>query len=109
MGKIATKYNAKALLPAVLLEGIQHGEVVETKDGVKCRIEYIGTWNNENGWCSQDLDVITRNLYGQPFAMVQQVWNSRMRIDGWWHKVKMTRAEDEPKKEGRIEMRRMRR
>lgn len=109
MKKLNTKYNEKALLPAVLLDGIQRGEVVETKDDVQVRIEYIGTWNNENGWCSQDLDAVTRKLYDQSFAMVQQVWNGRMRIDGWWHKVKMTRVEDEPKKESRVEVRRMRR
>ncbi len=109
MRKLNTKYNEKALLPAVLLDGIQRGEVVETKDGVQVRIEYLGTWNNENGWCSQDLDAVTRKLYERPFAMVQQVWDSRMYIDGWWHKVKMTKIEGEIKAESKLEVRRMRR
>lgn len=109
MRTLNTKYNEKALLPGVLLEGIQRNDVVETKDGVKVHIEYLGTWNNANGWCEQDLDFETRRLYDQPFAKVQQVWKTRMRIDNWWHKVKMTRVEDMPKVENNKEVRRWRR
>lgn len=109
MRKLNTKYNEKALLPAVLLEGIQRNDVVETNDGVKVRIEYLGTWNNANGWCEQDLDAVTRNLYDQPFTKVQQVWKTRIRIDDVWHKVKMTRVEDMPKVESNKEVQRWRR
>lgn len=109
MRKLNTKYNEKALLPAVILEGIQRGDVVETKDGVQVVIDYLCTWNNENGWSAQDLDVVTRRLYEQPFAKVQQVWKGRMHIDDWWHKVKMTRVEDMPKVESKADARRMRR
>lgn len=109
MRTLNTKYNEKALLPAVLLEGIQRNDVVETNDGVKVCIEYLATWNNANGWCEQDLDTVTRNLYDQPFAKVQQVWKTRIRINDWWHKVKMTRVEDMPKVESNKEVQRWRR
>ena len=94
---INTPYNEKALLPAVLLDGIQRGDVVETKDGIKVRIDYLGTWNNANGWSEQDLDSVTQILYKQRFSYVQQVWKSRMRIDDLWHKIAMQKVEDAPK------------
>lgn len=97
MRRINTPYNEKALLPAVLLEGIQRGDVVETKDGVKVRIEYLGTWNNANGWSEQDLNAVTQSLYKQSFGYVQQVWKSRIMIDDYWHKVAMQKVEDMPK------------
>lgn len=109
MRTLNTKYNEKALLPGVLLEGIQRNDVVETNDGVKVRIEYLGTWNNANGWCEQDLDAVTQNLYDQPFAKVQQVWKTRIRIDDVWHKVKMTRVEDSVRDEKKKEVQRWRR
>lgn len=91
---IATKYSENALLPDAILNGVQNGDIVETKDSVKVRITYLGTFNNTNGWCDKDLDYVTQKLYNQSFFHVQQVWKNRMPIDDWWHKVKMEIVSD---------------
>lgn len=70
---------------------------METKDGVKVRIDYLGTWDNANGWCDHDLDAITQRLYKQSFSYVERVWKSRIRIDAYWHKVVMHKVDDMPK------------
>lgn len=91
---IATKYSENALLPDAILNGVQNGDIVETKDSVNVRITYLGTFNNTNGWCEKDLDYVTHKLYNQSFGYVQQVWKNRMPIGDWWHKVKMEIVSD---------------
>ena len=90
MYRINCKYAELLLAPANAICGDQ----VETTDGVKCRLEYQSTYNNDDGAFDERLDDICNEQYGCPFQTIKSIWISRLgSVSTYWHLVKMVKLE----------------
>ena len=84
--KISAKFAENLLVPA---NGIQFGEV-ETSDGIKCRTEFLATWNNADGMFDEELDGICQREYGCSFQTIKSIWIGRIGVlSDYWHLVKL--------------------
>lgn len=80
-------YKEQILIPSVLLKDTTEEAV--TRDGVKVRLRFIGTYNNENGECANVLDWIAMKLYDVHFVLIEKKWSSSFHIDNHWHYVEL--------------------
>lgn len=84
--KISAKFAEKLLVPA---NGIEFGEV-ETFDGIKCRTEFLATWNNADGMFDEELEGVCQREYGCSFRAIKSIWIGRLgRLSDYWHLVKL--------------------
>jgi len=90
MPRILSKYTERLLAPREAFVIGLSGEY-ETLDGVKCKTEPVGTWNNRDGYFDEEFDGICQKLYGCPFATIRSIWFGRLggRIGYIWDMVKM--------------------
>lgn len=60
-----------------------------TNDGVKCNVEFIGTWAMVK---DGELDHTCESRWGCKFSAVRSMWIDRlMRVGDTWHLIRMTR------------------
>lgn len=90
MQKIQSKYTEYLLAPA---NAIGSDDVVVTTDGVKCKLVYQSTWNNEGGRFDDRLEDVCQTYYGCPFQTIRSIWISRVGIlSEYWHLIKMEKV-----------------
>lgn len=90
MYRINCKYTELLLAPANAIGG----NLVETEDGVKCRLVFQSTMNNVDGAFDGRLDEICNEQYGCPFQTIKSIWISRLgSLSEYWHLVKMVKIE----------------
>lgn len=89
MSKILSKFTERLLAPRNAFIAGLSGEY-ETLDGVTCRTEPIGTWNNKDGYFEEEFDDICQRFYGCPFSAIRSIWFGRLgKISDIWDMVKM--------------------
>ena len=65
-------------------------DIVETTDGVKCRLKYISTMNNDRGDYNDLLDDFCQELYGCTFSSIRSIWIARLgSVSDFWNLVEM--------------------
>lgn len=70
-------------------------DILETTDGVKCRLKYISTMNNERGDYNDLLDDFCQDLYGFPFSSIRSIWIARLgSVSDFWNLVEMEKMDD---------------
>ena len=90
MKKIRSKYTEYLLAPANAITDT----FVETVDGVKCKIEYQATWNNEYGRYDDQLNDLCRKYYNSSLEVISNIWSARLGFTSeYWHLVKMIRMD----------------
>lgn len=86
MQKIQCKYADAIIAPANAVVD----DEVETMDGVKCRLSYQATFDNENGRYDEILDDLCQRFYSYPFCSIRSIWIGRIgRVSNYWHWIKL--------------------
>ena len=86
MQKIQSKYTEMLVIPS----NAAKDDIVETTDGVKCRLKYISTMKNDDGAYNDYLDDLCDTLYKCPFATIRSIWIARLgSVSDYWSLVKM--------------------
>ena len=86
MQKIQSKYTERLVMPS----NAASEDILETTDGVKCRLKYISTMNNENGNYDELLDDLCREMYDCPFSSIRSIWIARLgSVSDFWNLVEM--------------------
>lgn len=92
MQKIRCKYAEYVLMPDNALGRAYRDDEFETEDGVRCRLEFQSTCNNQGGIFDYCLDQDCLKCYGCHFHTVKSIWIGRLgRVDDYWHMVKMVK------------------
>lgn len=82
-----------ALMPSQCRVGCDDKVVFECIGGDRVHIKWLGTFNNSDGACNEDLDRIAQNLYGWSFSRLNSVWYGRLgKFDGWYDLIKMEKV-----------------
>lgn len=90
MKTIKSKYVEYLLAPANAITDT----IVETADGVKCKLEYQATWNNEFGRYDAELDDMCQKYYNSSLPVISNIWIGRLGfISEYWHLVKMVKID----------------
>lgn len=90
MQGIQSKYTEYLLAPE---NAIGSEDIVVTTDGVKCKLAYQSTWNNEGGRFDDRLEDVCQKYYGCPFSTIRSIWISRIgNLGVFWHLVKMEKV-----------------
>lgn len=91
MQKIQSKYTERLVMPSNAVSE----DMVETWDGVKCRLKYISTMNNERGDYNDLLDDFCQELYECPFSSIRSIWIARLgSVSDFWNLVEMEKIDD---------------
>lgn len=91
MQNIQSKYTERLVMPS----NAASEDIVETLDGVKCRLKYISTMNNERGDYNDLLDDFCQELYGCPFSSIRSIWIARLgSVSDFWNLVEMEKIDD---------------
>lgn len=91
MSKILSKFTERLLAPRNAFVAGFSGEY-ETLDGVKCKVNPIGTWNNKDDYFIEEFDDLCQRLYGCNFAAIRSIWIGRLgHVDDIWDMVIMTK------------------
>lgn len=100
MRKLPLRYNDKddkgycdALMPSQCRYGCNANDVFECMGGERVRVEWVGTFGNENGESKEWLDRIAQYLYGWTFEQVETQWYARLgKLDGWWDEIRIRKV-----------------
>lgn len=91
MQKIQSKYTERLVMPS----NAASEDILETTDGVKCRLKYISTMNNERGDYNDLLDDFCQEFYGCPFSSIRSIWIARLgSVSDFWNLVEMEKIDD---------------
>ena len=90
MQGIQSKYTEYLLAPA---NAIGREDIVVTTDGIRCKLVYQSTWNNEGGRFDDQLEDVCQKYYGCPFSTIRSIWMGRLNyLSDYWHLVKMMKV-----------------
>lgn len=90
MQRIDCRFSDKIMIPS---NGIIASEpTASTADGVKVKVKFCGTWNNENGRYDDELDDVCLRLWGVPFLTMRSIWISRLgSVSNYWHYIQLVK------------------
>lgn len=99
--KLPLKYSdpegkgyCEALTPSECRIGSDAKGLFKCATGEVVKIHWCGTFNNEKGWCEDDLENLSQRLYNWTFSRVRSIWIARLgKVDDWWDWIKMYKVE----------------
>ena len=84
------KGYCEALMPSECFRGVEFTDKFRCNSGEIVRVHWCGTYNNEKGWCDNDLERLSQSLYGWSFARVRSSWIARLgKVEGYWYWIKL--------------------
>lgn len=87
MERIQCKYADRVLIPS---NGTPKSEEVVTSDGVRCRMKFLATWNNEGDRYEKEFEGICQQKYKASFRAIRSIWIARLgHVDNYWHLINL--------------------
>ena len=92
MTRIHCKFADVVLVPDNGIDDIILADKVETIDGVKCKTEFMKTWNNSDGRYDEDLDFACNMHWNVSFDRLKSMWYARLgKVGDVWNLIKLTK------------------
>lgn len=86
----ANKGYCEALIPCECRRKANVDELFKCATGEVVRMQLCGTFNNEDGRCDKDLNLLSQRLYNWDLSRVKSNWIARLgEVDNKWDWVKL--------------------